>query len=140
MAADAIEAWIDAARAFGRAVPLPRAVDEELSGRFVLRIARGLHAKLVRVARREGVSLNAYCATALAEAVGTAEARHAYAVSAFAFTGVGETRPNESFNMTVPVGSGPRAGAPNSVTVRVGSGSRLGASVAITTTTGKVLQ
>jgi predicted RNase H-like HicB family nuclease len=66
---DAILAWIDAARADGRPVPVPTGADE-YSGRFVLRVPRSLHRRLASTARREGASLNAYCATALAESVG----------------------------------------------------------------------
>jgi hypothetical protein len=40
------------------------------SGRFVVRIPRGLHAELARQARDEGVSLNQYVATLLAGAAG----------------------------------------------------------------------
>lgn len=39
------------------------------SGRILLRLPRTLHAELVDVAAREGVSLNQFCATALAGAV-----------------------------------------------------------------------
>lgn len=67
---DAIGAWLDAAALLGRAVPPPSRRLEEHSGRFVLRVPRGLHGRLVRTAEREGVSLNAYCTTVLAEAVG----------------------------------------------------------------------
>jgi hypothetical protein len=45
-------------------------VAKEASGRFVVRIPRGLHAELVRQARDEGVSLNQYVATLLAGAAG----------------------------------------------------------------------
>jgi predicted RNase H-like HicB family nuclease len=83
MAADAIEAWVEAAAATGRAVPSPRAVDEELSGRFVLRISRRLHAQLARLARSEGVSLNAYCSIALAEAVGASQAQTDFVIPRF---------------------------------------------------------
>jgi antitoxin HicB len=69
-AVDAIDAWIDTAAALGRAVPPPSRRVEEHSGRFVLRVPRGLHGRLVREAEREGASLNTYCATVLAEAVG----------------------------------------------------------------------
>lgn len=74
-AADAIEAWIDTAVALGRAVPPPSRRVDEHSGRFVLRVPHGLHGRLAREAEREGVSLNAYCATVLAEAVGADAAR-----------------------------------------------------------------
>jgi predicted RNase H-like HicB family nuclease len=69
-AIDAIEAWIHTATTLGRAVPPPFRRTEEHSGRFVLRVPRGLHGRLAREAEREGVSLNSYCATVLAEAVG----------------------------------------------------------------------
>jgi predicted RNase H-like HicB family nuclease len=69
-AVDAIDAWIDAAVALSRAVPPPSRRTEEHSGRFVLRVPRGLHGRLAREAERQGASLNAYCATVLAEAVG----------------------------------------------------------------------
>ena len=84
MVADAIEAWVDAASASGRAIPLPRAVDEEYSGRFLLRVPRKLHARLAGAAREDGVSLNTYCATALAEAIGVAETRRAFVTTRFA--------------------------------------------------------
>ncbi len=84
MVADAIEAWVEAASASGRAIPLPRAVDEEHSGRFLLRVPRKLHAQLARIAHREGVSLNTYCATALAESVGASETRRAFVTTRFA--------------------------------------------------------
>jgi antitoxin HicB len=79
MVADAIDAWIEAAASSGRLVPAPRQVDEEHSGKFVLRVPRSLHARLARIARQEGVSLNAYCASALAEAAGAADVRRVYA-------------------------------------------------------------
>ena len=72
---DAIAAWIEAARSDGRAVPAPRAVEDEYSGRFVLRLPRTLHRRLAGMARREGVSLNTYCVTALAETFGYASGR-----------------------------------------------------------------
>ena len=67
---DAIDAWIDTALVLGRAIPPPARRTEEYSGRFVLRVPRGLHGRLAREAEHEGVSLNSYCATVLAEAVG----------------------------------------------------------------------
>jgi hypothetical protein len=84
MVADAIESWIEAAVSSGRLVPTPRQVDEEYSGRFVLRVTRSLHARLTRIARQEGVSLNAYCASVLAEGAGTADVRRVYAAARYA--------------------------------------------------------
>ena len=69
-AVDAIDAWIETAMALGRAIPTPSPRTGDYSGRFVLRVSRGLHGRLARVAAREGISLNSYCATVLAEAVG----------------------------------------------------------------------
>lgn len=74
MVSDAIDAWVSAALATGRSVPASRLLTDAYSGRFVLRVTRSLHAQLARLARQEGVSLNAYCAMALAEAAGTAGA------------------------------------------------------------------
>ena len=81
---DAIGAWIDAAHDDGRQVPAPRPVDDQFSGRFVVRVPRSLHRRLVTEARRDGVSLNTYCVNALAQAVGIADAQ-AVARSTFAF-------------------------------------------------------
>ena len=70
LAGDAIEAWIEAAIADERAVPPPsRSVDDEFSGRFVVRVPKSLHRRLVDAARAEGVSLNTLCGMALTEAV-----------------------------------------------------------------------
>ena len=79
LAEDAIAAWIEAAVDDGRAVPAPVA-DDEYSGRFVLRVPTGIHRRLAAQARRERVSLNTLCATALAASVGAAEALTATAV------------------------------------------------------------
>lgn len=73
LAEDSIAAWIEAAMDDGRTVPAP-ATANEYSGRFVLRVPKGIHRRLAAQARREGVSLNTLCATALAAGVGAAEA------------------------------------------------------------------
>lgn len=65
---DVIDLWIATAESRGIPVPAP-AEEEEYSGKFVLRIAKSLHARASREAAREGISLNAYCANALAEVV-----------------------------------------------------------------------
>jgi predicted RNase H-like HicB family nuclease len=93
-AADAIEAWIEAATAGHRPIPLPRTADEELSGRFVLRVTRRLHAQLARTARSQGVSLNAFCATALAEAIGSANAERTFVAQKFTFIESGDLLPS----------------------------------------------
>ena len=85
LAEDAIAAWIEAAVDDGRAVPAP-AAEDEYSGRFVLRVPTGIHRRLAAQARRERVSLNTLCATALAATVGAAEGSPARA-------GAGSGRP-----------------------------------------------
>src|SRR5271157_1509980 len=58
--------WIEGRLEAGLAVPEPAEL-EEYSGKFVLRISRGLHKSLQREARRQGISLNQYAAQILAE-------------------------------------------------------------------------
>jgi antitoxin HicB len=66
---DAIDAWIEAARAHGATVPPPTPAADRFSGRFVVRVPRSLHRAATQRAAREGVSLNTYCVTALTQAV-----------------------------------------------------------------------
>jgi antitoxin HicB len=66
---DAMAGWISVALEDGREIPKPRDPDS-YSGRFLLRLPRGLHAELARQAEQEGVSLNQYVATTLAAASG----------------------------------------------------------------------
>lgn len=64
----ALELAIEVATEHGDRFPAP---DAQLpSGRFVLRLPRSLHAELVRLARREKVSLNQLILTALAREQG----------------------------------------------------------------------
>jgi HicB family/Nucleotidyltransferase domain len=53
---------------------------KEASGRFVLRLSRGLHAALRAAAREAGVSLNDYCARKLATRAGDPASPEASAV------------------------------------------------------------
>lgn len=66
---DAIDSWVAAAEETGRSVPTPTALDDEYSGRLLLRMPRGLHRASASKASAEGVSLNTYCVTALTSAV-----------------------------------------------------------------------
>ena len=66
---DAVDAWIAAARAQGATIPPPSPTEDQFSGRFVVRVPRSLHRAATQRAAREGVSLNTYCVTALAQAV-----------------------------------------------------------------------
>lgn len=65
---DAMEAWVADALEEGDPIPEPATV-EGYSGKFVVRVAKSLHRDLARRADVEGVSLNAYVATSLAEAL-----------------------------------------------------------------------
>lgn len=69
MVQDAMQAWIESALEDGIPVPEPRKT-AEFSGKFVVRVPRSLHRQLASAAERDGVSLNAYVSTTLAQAVG----------------------------------------------------------------------
>jgi predicted RNase H-like HicB family nuclease len=63
--------WIESCLADGKPVPLPAEEDDTLpSGKWLQRVPRTLHRKLTDLAQREGVSLNQYVVSVLAEAVG----------------------------------------------------------------------
>ena len=65
--------WITDSLESGDTVPEP---EETLpSGKWVQRVPRSLHRKLVSFAKREGVSLNQLVSTILSEAVGIRKAR-----------------------------------------------------------------
>lgn len=75
---DAFSAWIAAAIDMGKPVPKPAAKPVELveaSGKFVARLPRSLHARLVSMARQEGVSLNTLVLTLISESIGHKEKR-----------------------------------------------------------------
>lgn len=67
---DALEGWIHAAYEDDVEIPLPR-TDEEYSGKFMVRIPKYLHRRLVEKAKREGVSLNQYVESILSAGVAT---------------------------------------------------------------------
>jgi antitoxin HicB len=66
---DAMRAWVEVALEDGYPIPEPQS-DEDYSGRFVVRVPRGLHRQLVLTADLQEVSLNAYCIAVLAQSVG----------------------------------------------------------------------
>ena len=66
---EAIDAWLERAVDDGLPIPAPSREQDEYSGRFVLRIAKGLHRRLANAAELQGVSLNSYCSTLLASAL-----------------------------------------------------------------------
>lgn len=61
--------WINAAVAQGQDIPEPMEAND-FSGKLVLRMTKGLHKRSALWAEREGVSLNQFIVTCLAEAVG----------------------------------------------------------------------
>ena len=62
---DALESWIAANQAEGRPIPEPNSA----SGKFITRLPKSLHARLIARAKAEGVSLNSLVQTYLAERV-----------------------------------------------------------------------
>lgn len=69
---EAMDAWLSVSLQEGKDIPMPR--EEGYSGKFVVRIPSTLHAELVRAARRENVSLNAFTMGVLASSVGWRQA------------------------------------------------------------------
>jgi antitoxin HicB len=65
----AVRAWIAAAKAHRDPVPPPSA-RATYSGKWQIRMARSLHHRLAERAKAEGVSLNVFATTILAEALG----------------------------------------------------------------------
>jgi antitoxin HicB len=72
--------WLEVRLAEG--LPIPEPLDEEFSGKYLLRMTPVLHANLARRARRQGVSLNYLIGIVLAEFVGIAQARDEHGADA----------------------------------------------------------
>jgi antitoxin HicB len=64
---DALKSWLAVAQEFGDQVPAPFAA---VSGRFVQRVPRSLHAQLIARARAEGVSLNTLIVSLVSQGLG----------------------------------------------------------------------
>ena len=64
--------WLEVAYEDGQDIPEPRS-QQEYSGKFNVRVPRGLHRKLDQMAKREGVSLNQFLVSTLSIAVGQKE-------------------------------------------------------------------
>ena len=65
---DAAQAWLAAAQAHGDPIPKPGSGGE--SGRFVARVPRSLHTRLVARAEQEGVSMNTLVVSLIAGGIG----------------------------------------------------------------------
>lgn len=66
---DAVQSWIETARAHGDEIPAPGSSSSS-SGRWVQRVPKSLHTQLAQRAEHEGVSLNALVISLLAEGLG----------------------------------------------------------------------
>jgi antitoxin HicB len=64
---DALRSWLATAKEFKDPVPAPSA---GLSGKWVQRVPKSLHAKLAAKAGKEGVSLNTLVVSLIAEGLG----------------------------------------------------------------------
>ncbi len=68
---EAMTAWLEAMLLTGQSVPEP--LDETTySGKYALRMPKSLHERLAKQAEREGVSLNQWLVTLLAQGSGAA--------------------------------------------------------------------
>lgn len=66
---DAVTCWISAVKETGRIIPQPGELEKQ-SGKWVQRVPKSIHLRLVAKAEEEGVSLNTLVITLLAEALG----------------------------------------------------------------------
>ena len=68
---DAIMCWIQACKEEGRKIPGP---EDASSGKFMTRIPKSLHTRLILRAKQEGVSMNALVSSFIAESLGRKDA------------------------------------------------------------------
>ena len=73
------EEWIDASLRAGHKIPEPVGVNE-YSGKFALRLPRSLHREAGQISGREGVSLNQFFVSAIAQCVGAKSLYHTLAL------------------------------------------------------------
>ncbi|MDY6847179.1 MAG: toxin-antitoxin system HicB family antitoxin [Chloroflexota bacterium] len=74
MISEAMVLWLETALDHGMTIPEPR-LDEDYSGKFVVRLPKSLHRKCVEHADQDDVSLNQWVVSALSEAVGVANSK-----------------------------------------------------------------
>jgi antitoxin HicB len=67
---ESLSVWIEDALEAGDEIPVPDEISALPSGKWLQRVPRSLHSKLIKLARKEGVSLNQLVVMALAELVG----------------------------------------------------------------------
>jgi antitoxin HicB len=68
---DALKSWLAVAGEFGDKLPVPFS---DVSGRFVQRVPRSLHAQLIARAKIEGVSLNTLVVSIVSQGLGQRQA------------------------------------------------------------------
>ena len=66
---DAVVCWMHAAKEANRSIPQPGELEKQ-SGKWVQRVPKSMHLRLVAKAEDEGVSLNTLVITFIAEALG----------------------------------------------------------------------
>ena len=64
---DALQSWLAVAQEFGDGIPRPFSA---VSGRFVQRVPRSLHVRLIARAKAEGVSLNTLVVSLVFQGIG----------------------------------------------------------------------
>jgi len=67
---EVMEVWLEDALISGAAIPEPRGEERLPSGKWLQRVPRSLHKKLIELAEHEQASLNQMVTSILAEAVG----------------------------------------------------------------------
>jgi antitoxin HicB len=66
---EAIRAWLLAAKDLGRQIPKPGDLEKQ-SGKWVQRVPKSIHLRLVQRSKEEGVSLNTLVVSLIAEGLG----------------------------------------------------------------------
>jgi antitoxin HicB len=72
---DAAACWIAAAKEIGREIPMPGSLEKQ-SGKWVQRVPKSIHLRLIARAKTEGVSLNTIVIAILSEALGRKKMHH----------------------------------------------------------------
>jgi antitoxin HicB len=69
---DAANSWLETAKEFNDPIPSP---GDSSSGKFITRIPKSLHARLVARAKQEGVSMNSLVISYISECLGKRDAQ-----------------------------------------------------------------
>ncbi len=68
---DAVRCWIEACQEQGRDIPKPN----EPSGKFIVRVPKSIHSRLIARAKQESVSMNMLAVSFLSEGLGRKQSR-----------------------------------------------------------------